>query len=265
MRHGICLIIAAAMLVSVPVAHGQIGKLLREGAEALGKKSVGSGARQAAREGAETSFRQGLQRASGVAVQDVSGTIAASSGAAVSKAAIRALEKHGAATALPMIRRYGEDGARAMARLSPEHARRMVIMSDTLARNGRGADFMRVLAERGDVAAEWLWNNKGSVLVGTTAVAFLANPDEFLYATEIIATRAIETAGAQVARPLIEGTTQHVAPVMVDRVVSPVAQRMAGPIAYGLLAGMALLAAVVWVKFVRPRWRSRPAAGATNP
>ena len=88
----------------------------------------------------------------------------------------------------------------------------MAMLSDELASGGRGADWMRILADKGDVAAEWIWKNKGTLAISTAAAAFLANPEPFLYVGEHVASKGIESAGEHVARPLIEQTVSIVAP-----------------------------------------------------
>jgi hypothetical protein len=210
--------LGVALALQVTPAHAQLGRLLKEGIEAAGKKAF-SGSSKAAHEGAEqllkkaatttarkvgqeaaeSATKQGAKQAAGLAIRN-------------SDVAAKALTKHGAAIATPLLARFGDDGAKALSKLSSTNARRMAMLTEELGAAGRGADFMRVLAERGDVAAEWIWKNKGTIAVGTTAVAFLSNPEAFLQAGEAVVTKTVETAGAHVAEPLIDGTARTLAP-----------------------------------------------------
>jgi hypothetical protein len=80
----------------------------------------------------------------------------------------------------------------------------MAMLSDELAAAGRGGDWMRVLAANGDIAAEWVWKNRGTIGVATAASAFLANPEAFLTAGEHVAVKTVEAITEHVARPLVE-------------------------------------------------------------
>jgi hypothetical protein len=126
--------------------------------------------------------------------------------------AAKAISRHGAAIATPILTRYGDEGAKAMAKLSSTNARRMAMLTDELGAAGRGADFMRVLSQRGDVAAEWIWKNKGTIAFGTTAAAFLANPDAFLQAAEGVVSSSVETAGKHIVEPIIKESAKVVTP-----------------------------------------------------
>jgi hypothetical protein len=61
-----------------------------------------------------------------------------------------------------------------------------------------------VIAKYGDRAAEFVWENKGALAVGTALVAFLAEPEAFLNGTKELAKVAGETA----AKPLAEGVAR---------------------------------------------------------
>jgi hypothetical protein len=209
-----------AVALHVTPAHAQFGKLLKEGLEAVGKKAF-SGSSKAAQESAETLLKKGATTAARKVGREAAESVAKqtakqATGIAVrnSDAAAKVITKHGAAIAAPLLSRFGDDGAKALSKLSTTNARRMAMLTEELGAGGRGADFMRVLAERGDVAAEWIWKNKGTIAVGTTAVAFLTNPDAFLQAGEGLVTKSVETAGKHVAEPLIKETAKTVAPVV---------------------------------------------------
>jgi hypothetical protein len=200
-------------------AHAQLGKLLKEGVEAAGKKAFSGGTKKATHEGTEqllkkvttTTVRKAGQEAAESAAKQA-GKQAAGAAIRNSDLAVKAISKHGAAIATPILSRYGDDGAKAIAKLSSTNARRMAMLTDELGAAGRGKDFMRVLAERGDVAADWIWKNKATIAVGTTAAAFLTNPDAFLQAAEGVVSSSVETAGKHVVEPIIEESAKVVTP-----------------------------------------------------
>jgi hypothetical protein len=218
MRTVLIIALGAAVALQVTPAHAQLGRLFKEGIEAAGKKAFSGSskaatesaeqllkkatattARKVGQEAAESAAKQAAKQAAGVAIRN-------------SDVAAKAITKHGAAIATPLLTRFGDDGAKALSKLSSTNARRMAMLTEELGAAGRGADYMRVLAARGDVAAEWIWKNKGTIAVATTATAFLTNPDAFLEAGEAVVTKSVEAAGAHVAEPLIDGTARTLAP-----------------------------------------------------
>lgn len=176
--------------VSTPCCAGVWSKALREGAEALLKRSgkvVREGteeslkhtaARRALREGLEAATEQGVARTGRVA-----GTLVA---------------RFGDDVARPILGKFGDDGARALGSLSPTGARRLATMADELAAGGRGGDWMRLIAQRGDEVTDWLWKRRGGVAVGTVAAAVLVQPEEFIQATERVAAPFVDRAAAAI-------------------------------------------------------------------
>jgi hypothetical protein len=154
---------------------GIVSKLLRE--------ATGGGAGRAAREGIESvagkSVRQSA-RQGGKAVGRISDDLAA-----------------------PIVAKFGDDGARAVASLSPKGAERLATMSDDLVAGGRAKEWLGVIAQHGDVAIDWLWERRRSLAVGTVATVALLQPEEFIKATESVATTSINAAGQHIAGPII--------------------------------------------------------------
>lgn len=134
------------------------GKLAREAAEAVGKRTG-----MIAKEGAE----EGVERAGALVV------------------------RYGDDVARPVLSTFGDNGARALNALSPTGAKRLSAMADDLASSGRGEDWMKLIAQRGDEVTDWLWRRRGGVAVGTAATAVLLQPEEFIQATEHVATATI--------------------------------------------------------------------------
>jgi hypothetical protein len=137
---------------------GPWSKVIREAAEAVGKRTG-----VMAKEGAE----EGVKRTGALVV------------------------RYGDDVARPVLSTFGDDGARALNALSPTGAKRLSAMADDLASSGRGEDWMKLIAQRGDEVTDWLWRKRGGVAVGTAAMAVLLQPEEFIQATEHVATATI--------------------------------------------------------------------------
>lgn len=206
-------------------ANAQFGRLVKEGLEAAGKKAFGKTASKASHETAEELLKKGSSATLRVAGRESAEAAAKRAGLVVlgeSDEAVKAVGKHGSVIAGPLIGSFGDDGAKALTNLSSTNARRMAIVADELAAGGRGADWMRVLAAKGDVAADWIWKHKGTLVGATVATAFLANPEPFLQAGEQVASKGIETAGEHVARPLIEQTVGTLAPQVATLIAATI-------------------------------------------
>lgn len=253
-------------LLPVVQADAQVGRLVREGVEAAAKKALGSTAKEATQEAAEQVLKRAASKAIREAGQESVEAAAKKAGTAIlrhSDDVVRATGLHGAAVAAPLVNSFGDDGAHALLKLSPASARRMAMLSDDFAAAGRGADWMKVIAEKGDVAADWIWKNKGALTVAATATAFLANPDPFLQAGETVVATGIETAGEHVARPLIEETVSTLAPQVAKEIARPavavVEASARSPLVLLVMLGMfGGTCFVLYVRLVRP-WRRRVA------
>jgi len=95
-----------------------------------------------------------------------------------------ALVKHGA-IAEPLIENYGTPAAKAIRRLNGQNARRLAILHEegVLQKMPHREEVMDVIARYGDRAADWVWRNKGAILVTSVAAGFVANPEGFLTGT----------------------------------------------------------------------------------
>lgn len=216
----------AVIFQSTP-AHAQLGRLLKEGLELVGKKAFGSTAKNASQEGAEQILRKAATVTVSKAGQEAAEAVAKQAGAVAighSEDALKAIATHGAAVTGPLLKNFGDDGAKALMKLSPANARRMAVIADELAARGRGADWVGVVAKGGDRAAQWIWDNKATIGVASAAAAFLANPEPFLNASVRVASKGIETAGEHVARPLIETSVSSIAPPLAKHVANAVSQ-----------------------------------------
>ena len=132
-----------------------------------------------------------------------------------------AARKVGPRIAIEHVTRYGEKGARILAKWGDKGARllatdgpaamkvmstlgddgialmirkhgtltaaRLPELAPAIAASGRGRDVLAVLEKYGDWACAFLWRNKGVVLGGAVLAAFLADPEPYLRGAKSIA------------------------------------------------------------------------------
>jgi hypothetical protein len=243
------------LLLGVGTAEAQFGKLVREGAEAAAKQFFQKGAQEAAQDSAEAATATGLRSLARNSVAESTTTFAQKTASGLSDDVARAA-RQGDALVAPVVRQFGDEGAKALGKLSPANARRVGMMTDEIAATGKGTEFMQVLAAHGDVAAEWVWKHKGSLAAGTVAAAFLANPEPFLAQGGQVTTAVVKTAADSVAKPLLErtvaemaATTRAVAPLVIHQLGWP-ALVLGGLVAW---LGCVALAVGVWLAW---RWNA---------
>ena len=100
--------------------------------------------------------------------------------------------RHGDAAALALVHHpglarsvieaTGTPGARALAGLSAQNARRMAMLVEdgTLIRLGHQEELLSAIERHGDRALDFVWRNKGALAVGTVLATFLRDPEPFL-------------------------------------------------------------------------------------
>lgn len=117
--------------------------------------------------------------------------------------AAEALIKH-KGLAEPVIEGLGGPAIGALGSLGPRGGRRLAMMTQggELAAIGRSPELMGVIARHGDPAMDFIWRHKGALAVGTTLVAFLANPEPFIAGTNHLAGTVAENA----VRPVVQET-----------------------------------------------------------
>ena len=223
---------AATMLAAMPAEAGVAGKAIREAGEFVGRKF----GREVAEEGSErltaTMLRLASKHGDDVVVAAFkkvgprAGKIAGEAGENADTV-LRLLAKHGddavplvakaaslkavsrfgddAATALirhgavgeELVERLGQEGAEALARVTPQNGRRLAM----LAADGQlKPELVSVVARYGDEACDFIWRNKGSLVVGAALTTFVASPEEFLNGTQKLAA----TVGEAAVKPLAE-------------------------------------------------------------
>ncbi len=117
--------------------------------------------------------------------------------------AAEAMIKHGE-IAEPVLELAGKSAASALRNISTKNGRQMKMMMDEgeLVKIGRTSELMNVVAKYGDNAMEFVWKNKGALLVGTALAAFLANPEPFINGTKDLAAVATKVAIEPLAKEI---------------------------------------------------------------
>ncbi|MCA9037898.1 MAG: hypothetical protein KDA91_22375 [Planctomycetaceae bacterium] len=135
-----------------------------------------------------------------------------------------------------ILSRLGVHAVGAVNKLSPSAASRVAEMSADLALSPHRAGWLRLLRDFGDEAADFLWQNKGSVAVAATATAVVLSPEDFLAATGRVAETVVETTGTNVVEPMVTGAVNHIA--------TPLIREAAAQFPWTLLCNMALIAVI---------------------
>ena len=146
--------------------------------------------------------------------------------------AAEAMLKH-KGIAAPLIERYRAPAATMLRNLDPRNGRRLSMLMDEgfLTRTGKADELLAVCGQYGDRAADFIWRNKGALLVGTALAAFLQDPDPFLDGTRDLASLTV----APVAQAAKEVAIEIRPPNQLDRSLaddrgdSCPADRPAGP------------------------------------
>lgn len=96
--------------------------------------------------------------------------------------AANAMLRHNA-LAEPIIERFGISAASALAHVTSQNGRRLAMLNNNgffQAVEGLSPRLFDVIKEYGDVAADFIWKNKGSLTVSATLAAFLLDPEPFI-------------------------------------------------------------------------------------
>ena len=106
--------------------------------------------------------------------------------------AAEAMLKH-KGIAAPLIERYRAPAATMLRNLDPRNGRRLNMLMDEgfLTRTGKADELLAICGQYGDRAADFIWRNKGALLVGTALAAFLQDPDPFLDGTRDLASLTV--------------------------------------------------------------------------
>jgi hypothetical protein len=114
--------------------------------------------------------------------------------------AAAALVKH-PGIAETLLEKGGMPAVKALEKVTPQNGRRLaMLLEGELAMAGKHPELLEVIAKFGDRAATFVWENKGSLAVGTALTAFVLNPEPFLNGTREIA----KAVGESAVRPIAE-------------------------------------------------------------
>ena len=209
-NHILTVVIASlAIAISMNSAEAQMGRLLREGVEYLGKQ-----AGKVIKEGAESGARRVGSVADDIASKTAGKVVTTGSKEAGEQIVVqsgKALAVVGMSSADQILTHLGPAGVQSMKKLTPVGASRLAEVSAELAKSPHKSEWLRMIGESGDSVATFLWNRKGSVAVAAAATAVVLAPSDFVQASEGVMKSAISTTGAHVIEPLIAQTAQHVA------------------------------------------------------
>lgn len=177
-----CALIAVMSVVPVALASAGVAShaakavgrsLAKAGARQETKQLVREGAEQAVKEGAKTAARRSL-----------------------------VLTAHHFGQAAVHSSGFVDDLARASSHLSPRSQRRLMMLAPEIGKTGKSATVVKNLATSGnadDVIAH-LWAHRGKLVAAGAMTGLLVHGDDIA-----------EAGGKYVAKPLIEGSMQHVA------------------------------------------------------
>jgi hypothetical protein len=101
-----------------------------------------------------------------------------------------------------LVGRYGSSAAHALGVVEGQGARRLAIMAEegALEKIGRTSELLEVIGKHGQAACDFIWRNKGALMVGTTLTAFLIDPEPFISGAKEITGIVAEN----VVKPLAE-------------------------------------------------------------
>lgn len=81
----------------------------------------------------------------------------------------------------PLIEQGGVSAVRALARLTPQGARRLAMVLEGELKSAAGKpELMEVVARFGQRACDFVWRNKAALAAGAALAAFLAEPEPYL-------------------------------------------------------------------------------------
>lgn len=107
--------------------------------------------------------------------------------------------------ATPFIERTGESGVKALNAVGPSQGRHLVnlVEDGVIVPGQKSADLLDVVGRYGDKAADFIWRNKGALVVGSALTAFLSNPEPFIDGAMSLPNNAVEQIAPQVNWTLV--------------------------------------------------------------
>lgn len=111
-----------------------------------------------------------------------------------------AMIKHKGGSAVTFIEKNGIAGAKALKSVDGQNARRL--MSEDFAKLGRTDEYLAVVEKFGNKGSDFIWRNKGALVIGTVATTFLLNPQPFIDGVKKLEGDVIETIGDNILSKL---------------------------------------------------------------
>ena len=95
--------------------------------------------------------------------------------------------------ATPLIEQTGESGVKALNAVGPAQGRHLVNLVDdgVIVPGQQSGKLLDVVGRYGDKAADFIWKNKGALVVGAALAAFIDNPEPFIDGAMSLPTAAI--------------------------------------------------------------------------
>jgi hypothetical protein len=117
--------------------------------------------------------------------------------------AAEAMIKHGE-IAEPVLGLAGKSAANALRVVSEQNGRRIAMMAEQgeLAKIGRPTELLDVIGKFGDKGMDFVWKNKGTLMLGTGLAAFLVDPEPFIAGTRDLADVAAKAAIEPIAKEI---------------------------------------------------------------
>ena len=157
--------------------------------------------------------------------------------------AAEAMINHGE-IAEPLLRSIGKPAAGALKAVSSQNGRRLAMLAEDgqLTKIGRTPELLDVITKYGDRAMNFVWRNKGALMVSAALTAFLSNPEPFI------------NGAADITKVVAENTVRPIAS-MPGQVVSEAAKRTNWTVVIvSTLCTIALLTVIrMWIKHRRIR------------
>lgn len=239
MRYVALTLVSAALFVQPSaVEAGLLSQLLRKGADMVTRGSAKAGKEVA---------KSGVRKIANTGVRTVGrGTVAPA------KQAGRQLVLTGNRTLATgsvrsvVIDRLGIEGGKAMQRLTPTAARRMAEVSEQLARSPHKNQWLSIIQKYGDAAANFIWNNKGAIVVAAGSTAVLVAPEDFLKASGKLMETTVSVTGESIVRPIVTETTRSIAGPVAQEFAKHAAASFPWEFAWGIVGLSGLCVGGYW-------------------
>lgn len=154
----------------------------------------------------------------------------------------RALLRH-KSVVVPMLETYGSSAARALATVTPQNGRRLVMLAKTFDRVQQTKKVVEVVGKYGDRAVNFMWEHKGALAATAACTAFLADPEAFMSGARKLTDTVAKQVVVPVSSAVIDSSVKLGDSILrhaVKPVVTEMSRAAARSIPWGALAGLGL-------------------------